>query len=196
MAMLDRLLDESKISVTDAASAFRHIIGNNEKPYSSAVKRLNNKFVDDWQKDMLEQKALDGKLQATRVGPMLEAYKTGTELSSYLEIKDMFTRLSTEQIAFWKSFFNKPIEEIHEFGHTTISLGWSLVVSEVRLNLLERKNAALYSKSSDPLYWIENFNCTDRMDAMMHPFGWSNEQFTDIADKVRTLLSTPVQLRR
>jgi hypothetical protein len=97
--MLDQVMATQKITVSDVCSAFRVPIGRNEKPFTLAVKKLNNKIIDDWKDDVLDVRAIDSKLQAIGIHKYWDSYKTGLEIYGLKDANSHFSDATGQTIS-------------------------------------------------------------------------------------------------
>ena len=229
--MLDTVMANQKISVSDVCSSFRQPINKNEKPYTLAVKKANNKFIDDWKQDVLDNRSIDTKLQAIAVHKFFDSYKTGIEVNAWRDANSHFTesvigseskgkekvslevaegsidpippntlqvfpRMTSDQVRWWKEFFDADIEKMHSYGFMVVNLGWMYITNEIRLAFTEEKWRRVYGKSNDPVYWLDHYGALDLIEnAGFQPFGWSKEQFEDIREKVSTICNSQIAPR-
>lgn len=187
------------IGVNDAASMLRSRVSSNERPYTQAVLKLNNKLVDEWKASVLD-KISDrrGTIPSGRVWSSWQVFFEGKGISKYRELKDqeMIFTPTEEQVAFWKEFFeNLSVEEMHAYGVGSVAFGWRVIEEHFRMWSADLKWENIYSKSEDPLDWEKlSYGHSNLMNGKMFPF-WEEDQLNEIKQKVFTVLSVQVKVQ-
>ena len=95
-------MNESEMSVSDAAAMFRRVVGKNDRPYVAANKQENNRMVDAWKKQLLGEVASNGKLQANAVLPLWNLFAGGFEVPSTVHLAEYAPSITDEQVKYWK----------------------------------------------------------------------------------------------
>lgn len=188
----------SSIKTSDAASMLRHNIGKNEKPYSQIVKKLNNRCVDRWEKEVLRNISKNGVLPAMRVWPSWSTFIEGFHLKSAFENIKMLPRLTEEQLNFWlNTFKEKSVSELYKFGTPMLAWAWTAVENELRIRMSEEKWEKIYTDENgnyidDPMVWSKNgWHHKDVAENKKLPF-WGEDAYRDAHEKVSFILSTQV----
>lgn len=189
---IQQMMDNSTMLVSDAASMFRYPITRNMKPYDKAVTEGNNKLVDEWHNSVLKKIGLQGRIAAGKVGPSWATFYEGKTVRQLGHHFDMLPRATQTQLDFWTHFFEtKTIEELHASGLTMVSIGWALIMNELRLYAAQEKYDHVYH-DEDPLEWDkESAKHRDLMEGKKMPF-WDVDKFRDIQEKVMTILNLRV----
>lgn len=185
-------INENLISTADAASMFRKKIAKNTPPYTKTIQEANNKLVNRWKKEVLDNLAdTNGKIQCSKVAETWSTFNESQTIRSYIKLRDqgMMPRATQEQLDFWLEFFTLDIETMHSYGTGTVSFGWILVQNEMRMMFADEKWEHIYSKSENA-YECEKIarDYPELMKGTKLPFGWDAETFRDIQEKVRTIL--------
>ena len=188
---------DAPIKTTDAASMLRKAIRKNERPYTATVIRLNNKLVDEWKKTLLDRLAdTRGMVRTIKVWQSWGIFYEGKNVKKVMDLRDKGVLPITNEkvVEFWVKFFDEaPIEEMHEYGHGTISFGWLILQNHIRLWCAEEKWNKIYSKSEDPYDWYEeSFKHSDLVHGKILPF-WDMEKLKEIETKVATILHVQVE---
>lgn len=182
----------SPISISDAASMFRHNINPNERPFAQAVMKYNNKLIDEWYDTVLVNTAdKRGKMASAEVWHSWTIFAEGKEIDPYLDaIDNHLPRASQEQIDYWIAFFRKPVEVIRSFGPSTVTTGWQFLTSVIRSHLAHEKKKFIYTNDSTPLEWRKNSNKHIHLARNKTlPFGLAEEEFPEMLQKVNTVMS-------
>lgn len=192
---IQKMMNNSTISVSDAASMFRYPISKNMKPYDKSVTESNNKMVDEWYEKVLKSIALQGKIAAGKVGPSWATFYEGRSVRQLAHHMDMLPRANRTQLDFWIHFFeNNDIEKLNDSGLTMVSVGWALIMNEIRLHFAEEKYEKVYH-SEEPLDWDKASNQhRTLMEGKPMPF-WDEDKFREIQEKVMTVLNKRVVAR-
>ena len=189
--------ESSRIKPSDAASMLRKQVKANTPPYQAAVTKMNNALVDEWKREVLDQVAVDGTIDASMVWDSWSLFHEGkiiTELMTLL--KDGTLRVPSDgDIEYWRVYLAKAsIEDLHKLGSATVALIWTEVNNYIRVWFAKQKWQRVYSKSSSPLAW-EHLRVKER--GLFHgeefPV-WNKEQFEEVAEKVRTILTGDVRV--
>lgn len=153
---------DAPIKTTDAASMLRRRVRKNERPYTTTVIKLNNRLVDEWKKSLLDRMAdHKGMVRTIKVWQSWGVFYEGKTVQKVIELRDQGLLPKTDKkiIDYWIEFFEKStIEELHEYGHGTVSFGWLLLQNEIRLWCADEKWEKIYSKSDDPYDWYQNLS--------------------------------------
>ena len=184
------------MSTSDAAGMLRVNVQRNGREYDNAVIRLNNKIVDDWKEKVLDRMSSNRKVAAGVVWPSFCNYLEGLTCIRLMEMvkAGLIPEIPEKTLEFWKQLFEtSSIQDLHNYGSGTISTGWGIVTSYIKLWYAKQKYDELFSKDEDPLYWEKNrHKHSALMNGEIMPF-WDKETFKDISDKVRTILQIQVQ---
>jgi hypothetical protein len=184
------------IKVSDVASMFRKPVSKNERPYDKAVFTKNNDNVDKWYYDVLLKIAdKNGQIPAGRVSDCLRYFTEGLESMQYQKYKDMLPYFTEEQVKFWINFLSETdIEELHEAGLTVVSSAWYIITTSMKNHFFEKRWDAVYSKTRDAYGWDTLANNNPHV---MHgrplPFGLTLELLSEMEQKVRVIMSNPIQ---
>lgn len=190
---IQKMMDNSTLPISDAASFFRYPITRNMKPYEKVVRESNNRMVDSWENEVLKKIGLNGgRIAAGKVGPSWSTYYEGRSIRQLAHHMDMLPRATPQQLDFWLHFFdNNDVEKLNDCGLSMVSLGWALVMNELRLHFAEEKYEKVYD-AEDPLEWDKAANLNPKlMKGETMPF-WDEEKFRDIQEKVMTVLNNRV----
>ncbi len=182
------------IAVTDASSMLRQKIRPNMRPYTAKVVKLNNRLVDDWEREVLKKAAnAQGTIPAGRVWSSWKLYHEGKGIHNYSKVREMVPRPTAEQLAFWIAFFEeKTLEELHSYGVGVISFGWSVIENEFRLQSVDSKWDKVFRHTEDPREWEKLAVKNQKLlDGGVFPF-WDQKTRDKIAERVGTLFRLQV----
>jgi hypothetical protein len=184
----------SPILISDATSMFRRQIKPNTPPYTETILRKNNKKVDAWEKDMLNEVCdSDGKIPAGRIQVLLKLYEEGMSYKSFLDRFPYIPRPTEEQLEYWKNFLDRPMEELYDDGPELCLLGWQIVCNELKLRDTIKKYEEVYSKSNDPTEWYDlSLKNRPLFDGSYHSF-WDEDKIKDISQRIQTIVSLRIQ---
>lgn len=188
------------IKISDAASMFRRPIDPNERPYTQAMIRRNNKYVDEWYNLILKKIASKtSEIRAGQVYGEWQYFYYGKILPGFIAaIKEGHaSRPSEKAVDHWvKLFTSASIEDLAELGPAAVGHGWKLVTDENYIRGSLEKWDKIYSKSDDPLVWRKLAH--DNAKLWSNDFSnyfWSPEQLQDISQKVTTVLRIDIAPR-
>nr|QBK85644.1 MAG: uncharacterized protein LCMAC101_02390 [Marseillevirus LCMAC101] len=158
---------------------------------------LNNRLVDEWKKTLLDKLSDHrGTVRTIKVWQSWGIFYEGKTVKKAIEVKNLglLPKTDPKVIDYWIKFFeNSTIEELHEYGHGTISFGWFLLQNEIRLWCVDQKWEKIYSKSEDPYDWYqESFKHPDLVQGKILPF-WNLENLKEIEEKISTILHVQVE---
>ena len=187
-------MPETYMSVLDAVSIFKKSINKNDKPYITLMKKRNNQQIDDAKRDVFDRKSAmtGGRLQASTVWPLLDVYLKGIHTLDFSKHMSNIPRMTEEQVAYWVSFFEKPIEEIIVSERLTIIIGWNVLQAENELRLTDER-LKIYSKSEDPLDW-HNEMFKSRVYQKENIFWPNKQEFLNVQEKVRAVIENPIKI--
>lgn len=196
---MEENIQKIPILVNDLTSMLKRKATANMKPYDSLIIKLNNEKVDLWREKVLDKISdNEGKVLASRGWDSWKLYEEGVGVTRFMEMKEMGVLPNVDDSIFqyWKDFFEKSsLEEMHAAGPANISCGWGIVEHRIKTWYAEQKWEKLFSKSKDPLYWEKNYHKhTDVLLGKVFPY-WNREEFEEIAEKVRTILSNPIYVQ-
>lgn len=196
--MADQDAYNMPISTSDAAAMLRRRVAKNEKPYTQEVVKQNNRRVDAWKKNVLDKIADHrGFVPSGRVWGSWQLYDEGMSVREYrtLKAQGMIPEVSSEVLAYWREFFETMTpEEMTGYGSGTISTGWTILNSYIKMWYADQKYECVFSKSDDPLVWEKEYHKhTDLLQGKTLPFGWTEEQLKDIQEKVLSVLTNTVK---
>ena len=188
---------DAPIKTSDAASMLRQRIRNNERPYTATVIKLNNRLVDEWKKTVLDRMAdHKGVVRTLKVWQSWGIFYEGMTVKKVIELRDsgVLPKAEPKVIDYWVNFFeNSTIEELHEYGHGTVSFGWLILQNEIRLWCADQKWEKIYSKSEDPYDWYqESSHHSDLVQGKTLPF-WNLDKLKEIEERMATILHVQVE---
>jgi hypothetical protein len=188
---------DAPIKTTDAASMLRRRTRKNERPYTATVIKLNNRLVDEWKKTLLDRMAdQKGMVRTIKVWQSWGIFYEGKTVQKVIELRDqgLLPKTDKKVIDYWVEFFEKStIEDLHEYGHGTVSFGWLLLQNEIRLWCADEKWEKIYSKSDDPYEWYqESFKHPDLVQGKKLPF-WDMDKLKEIEERMATVLHVQVE---
>ena len=190
---------QAPIRVRDATSMFRIPVSKNEKPYDVEVKKLNNKLVDAWERDILLKTANDkGEIPASRAFKSWYIFEEGVYIPQMLELADkgLLPLFSEGAFEHWKDFFaNATFEDLHRLGVGNVARVWRTLDTHSALIRAREIYEELYGLYEDPIDWERHSHeITRKFEANNHPF-WSYEQFMDIRERVETIMRYRIEPR-
>lgn len=190
------LFSRKPISISDAASMLRKKIAKNCPPYTAAIIKKNNEFIDEWYETVLLKIAnKQGNIDSGRVWPCWIIFSEGKEIKSFKKFEDKFEKIKENEIEYWIKFFrDQPIEELCKVGRNVIDAGWQTLAKAIRFYFGEEKYKLIYSQSDNPYEWDKLANKYPQLlKGNPMPFGLDPESYKDMAQKVNTILSIQVQ---
>ena len=182
-------MNESEMSVSDAAAMFRRVVGKNDRPYVAANKQENNRMVDAWKKQLLGEVASNGKLQANAVLPMWNLFAGGFEVPSTIHLAEYAPSITDEQVKYWKEFFETAdVPRLWKLGKPVVGLGWSVIMNRIRFLDAQQKFDAIYQGSDEPLDWYSR--SLAKRDLFVQPElpFWNPKQLHEIYEMVTAFL--------
>jgi len=183
------------ISTEDAASMLRKAVPRNERPDTATVIRLNNKRVDDWKKNVLDEMSSSRKIPAGRVWESWKLYDEGKNIEQLQKLKEIgvLPDIPASTVEFWKNLLeNSSVEELHAYGSGTIAMGWNIIQTYIKTWFANQKWEKLFSQSDDPLFWEKNHHSHNQLlRGEVLPL-WDKETFLDINHKVSIILNIQV----
>lgn len=188
---------DAPITTSDAASMLRRRVRKNERPYTATVIKMNNRLVDEWKKTLLDKLAdHKGNVRTLIVWKSWGVFSEGKAVQKVIELRDQGVLPRTDSVAidYWIKFFEKStIEELHNYGHGTVSFGWLLLQNEIRLWCADQKWEKIYSKSDEPYDWYqESFKHPDLVQGKVLPF-WDMDKLKEIEERMATVLHVQVE---
>jgi len=193
----DFSLMNSPIRVSDAAMMLKKQISANERPFTAAMLKHNNKLVDEWHNSVLKKIANDkSTIPSGNVISEWEIFNTGKTIGKFMELYNnkFVCRPPKDIVDFWvKKFTECSIEELIAIGPPAVGHGWKLIIDETFIFKQVEKWEKIYSLSDDPLEWRKLANKHPSLWNAEHasPF-WAREQLEDISQKVTTVTRTIV----
>lgn len=188
---------DSPIKINDAANILLRRIGKNERPYVATNLKLNNELVEEWKNKVLKNIADSrGAVPSGRVWGSWELFIEGKNSRKFVQlINDGYILPFPEEVVgYWRKLFETAsIEELHSFGAGSISYGWNLLTTHTKMWFAREKYEKIFSKSDDPLDWERSHHKhKELLHGEVHPFGWTKEVFSEIQDKVKSILMNQV----
>ena len=131
--------------IEEAANMLRVPLRKNEPPYTLAVKKLNNRLVDEYHDVILRPMAnKKGTVPSGKVCIVWDAFQTGTQICNIVPIADMIVRPDAPQFSYWIRFLRQDIDKLYQYG-MIITMVWGLVMSEIRHRVRLQKWERIYS---------------------------------------------------
>lgn len=187
------------IRISDAASLLRREISDNERPYIKAVLKHNNALVDEWYNKVLKQIADNkGCVKSGQVTTEWHYFYDGKTITKFIEHLELglVSRPSPQLLEFWKSTFEKSsVKELMELGVPLVGHGWKIILDEMFISTQLDKWEKVYKGSNDPLIWRKNANDHAILWSINNQYSfWSQEQTSKIAEKIMSVVKTPVKV--
>lgn len=187
------------IRISDAASLLRREISENERPYVQAVLKHNNSLVDEWYNKVLKQIADNkGCIKSAQATTEWHYFYDGKTLTKFIEHfeKGLVARPAPDLLEFWKSTFeNLSVGELMDMGVPLVSHGWKIILDEMFISTQLDKWEKVYKGSNDPLIWRKKANDHAILWSINNQYSfWSKEQTTKIAEKVMSVVKTPIKV--
>ena len=191
-------LDYAKqmVRISDAAAMMRMKPNNAMSQYKIDVINMNNKLVDRWEREVLENIANnEGMVRASQIWDSWKIFLEGVSARTLFENYDQFTNLTDEQITFWKAFLELDIEVLHTYGSGAVYQGKQNIETEVRRRITKEKWDKVYSKTDDPKIWYNEakvyndlfFNDDNEF------YVWSPVVYKELLTKIHTIIDNPVK---
>lgn len=174
------------IKISDAIEMLKPKFYPNERPYDKKVKELNNLFLEDWRKDMLEPVAGENStIQSGKVWDYFELYLNGVNYQNLTT--QPIKRLSDEMRKHWMDFLDQDIEVLYSFGIFIVNHAWGELMRDVALYYAQEMYNKVYSQTEDPVEWIKKREENKELfTPTFIPF-WDQKKFEDMKEKVMSI---------
>lgn len=186
----------SLISTRDCLAMYYKEIGNNEKPYTAKILKLNNDRLLRWKCDVLDNLSNgDGMVETSTAVISLHTFLDGEEMKKLLKVKgieDVKSLVDKGKKSF-EFLSSSSLEELYELGNINILEHYENMMRGIKLEKLLNKHEKLYSKSDDPVEWYKlSRNHKELFSGEVIPFGVDKTTFKDVMDKLACV--TQVQI--
>lgn len=189
------------IRISDASSMLRRRINPNERPYTNAVYKYNNRLVDEWHEKVLMKIAdKSGQVRAGQVWGEWKFFYDGKTIPQFMKALEEghVSRPNEKAVKFWVDIFTKKsIDDIATFGQAAVGHGWKLIVDETFIRKSIEKWEKVYKGTDDPLVWRKRGHDNPKLWAEDYdsPF-WDREELQDVTQKVVTVLKIGVTVEQ
>ena len=150
---MDKHIDSSMILVNDLKKMMKISIPENTPPYEKASIDYTNKMIDDFFRDVVSPNAISGRINAVWATDAWGIYQDGKETEIMWSLRDELFKVSKEQMEYWKSVFELPVEDMLKIGRSTLLYGHEILTMWYRKWLMETKYQSFYSEP-DVEKWI------------------------------------------
>ena len=133
----------------DACSMLRKESPFNQPPLEAKFCALHNDRVDAWEEVV---KSLYGdKIDPMKVSFSWTSFCSSVEMPHNAEAVKHLPRMSDEQVAYWKAFFERgDPTEMHDAGAEFVRIAWNMLSTERMIRLMEARWKAVYTRFEDP----------------------------------------------
>lgn len=183
---------DNLILVSDAASMFRRVIRENDRPFVKSNKRWNNRRVDAWQKDLLNKVSRKGKLRAEILPSLWILYVRGQEVTTVMESEGRIPSCEEKEIDPWRDFFaSATVEALQKRGKHMVAHGWALLQEYFLAYQMRLQWEKVFQDTTSPYEWYEKhleFRTLFSGTEPLMPF-WSLDEYKIITERVVTFLT-------
>lgn len=185
------------VTVDQAVNMLKRKTKRNDRPYISETTYLNNEKVGRWRREVLDKlPSLNGRISRGEALQSFQRYDEGLSVLECIKLRDegLLPEPSPEIIEMWKELFeNSEIEDLHPLGSGTVGYGWNIITTHMKMWNVLRRHEELFGKYTSPIEWEMHYlDCKDLFEKNVLPF-WDEETFSDISDKVMTVLTNVVE---
>lgn len=187
------------ISLKDLEKMFMRKVANNERPYVAAVMRSNNELFQGWMRDIGEKlKDANGCVPAGKASISINLFIESRELRLYAGLRKngLLQMPNASLVERWRSIFEEtPLEELCvRYGSGCVTAGWDIIRTFLRFSLADYIWENFYSKSEDPMWYIDNEpTLRSLQDGYTAPFWPAKDELADYAQRVIAITSTPLE---
>lgn len=184
----------SLIRVGDAVGMYKAEVSGSDPGYIASVKKLNNKMVDKWKSEVLNESSIDGAIPAMYVNPSLQVFQQGIFITRAMELieNEKMRSCSDETLRWWINFFETS-SPVDMYNHTpmVVSRGWKIIETYLKSWYALEKWERLYKHFPlDPLAWDkQSGKFKDLFMGKERPI-WNAGEFKPIQEKINSVFST------
>ena len=187
------------ILIQDVAGMLRKPVGKNDKPYTADIIKYNNELIDTWYHSVLVKIANNkGEVRTQEAQFGLVVFIEGKELYGLRAHSDSLPALDGAQTRYWIDVLKtQNISQLREMGVSVVHQALQYVGEAIRRSVGDEKWELIYSHSEDPLDWHHRaFKHSKLFSNEFLPYDLTVEEMGDITDKVRTILSNPIEPKK
>ena len=152
---IDEKVDNTIIDIKDFGKYHKHVLSETDPMGVFKVKKLNNARYEDFFSQILKPRSKDGKILCSTASLLWIVFEDSREvLNTYKNIKHL-RPMDKELVNFWIKEFEKPIEELYEYGINTISSAYGIVIDYYRDWAVKEKYDRIYSKGDKFDEWFK-----------------------------------------
>lgn len=150
---MSKAVDNSAAPVTDLKKMMKIQMPDNPTEYDRSSIEYTNKLIDDFFRDVVVPASQNDKINAVWACDAWGVYQEGKELEISWELRDELYSIPKEQLEYWKSVFELPVNEMLKLGRSTLLMGYDVLNLYYRRWLMETKYQSFFS-NPDPSEWI------------------------------------------
>lgn len=150
---MSKAVDQSTIGIVDLKKMMKTKMPDNPTEYDRSSIEYTNKLIDDFFRDVIIPTAIDDKINAVWAVGAWEVYQEGKEIEITWELRDELYNVPAEQLEYWKTVFELPVNEMLKLGRSTLLFGYDILNLWYRRWVMETKYQSFFSKP-DPSEWI------------------------------------------
>lgn len=192
--VVDAKNNQTKFKLSEAAKMYHTKIPKNSSRYENDAKSAYNALVRKWDEDMLA--GMPGyastEYDIKEIMQMWSCYFEGSNTNFVTQNLSNILCLSDDKVQeYIKLLISSDVSYlIRECGSTSLDIIWFMVTTTIRCKLMEMKRDAIFSKSTDAVDWWGAWNENSKIvKGETRPFDLDVEEFSDIGEKVVTILS-------
>lgn len=150
---MSKQVDSSMIVVGDLSQMMKIEMPENVTPYDRASIEYTNKLLDEFFHDVVRPNAEGGKINAVWAVDAWHVYQEGKETEIMWSLRDELFPLPKEQMEYWKTVFEMPVEDMLKLGRSALLYGHEMLSLWYRRWLMETKYQSFFA-DPDPEKWI------------------------------------------
>jgi hypothetical protein len=186
--------DKTVFTLSEAAQLYRAKIPKNAPKYERDARTAYNAIVKKWDSEMLVNlpEYSTKEYHIRDIMKIWSCYFEGVNTHFVPKNSERILCLSDEALADKIKFLsnNDVSTLIRDHGSTGVDITWFMITTTVRCSLLRMKRDAIFSQSTNPVEWWRLWEENSKIvNGDVRPFDIAVEDFTDMGEKVLTILS-------
>lgn len=187
------------VAVQDIMAMLKRPERKNDPPYTAEALRCNNDIVQEWHDKVLTRISdAKGCVRDTEAQVGLQIFVEGKEIHAYMNVKDKLPFVDESLVDYWiKTLKGSTVSEMKKIGTFSIIQGYQYLTDCIRRKGTEQKWEAIYKDSDDPYDWHTLGMKQSKLFSsdVDLPYGLVSSDMSDILDKVRSLVSNPIEAK-
>ncbi len=151
---VEQKVNTTIINIEDFRKYHTNERNENDPMYLFTVKKLNNDRYEYFHETILKPRSKDGKIMCKHAADLWIVYDDSYEVLNSVKHSEHARKPVKEDVDYWVKEFEKPIEELYEYGNVVISSAYGLLIDYYRYNMIEQKYTRIYSKSDNFDDWL------------------------------------------